>query len=294
VESSPSTEESRSALSGSGELARSVLFNNVLDTFKSITTNAITCKSTSRPPSPVIGQMIYQTDTNSILFWTGTSWSSTPANATPAGTISAFGGVNLPGGYLWCDGLPQLKASYPTLWAALGVSRYAADTPTQFYTPNLTSHFPRGTATTGGAVTTNNNNAHNHNMNAYGASFTGTLGNTNTDGAHNHNNNGASTSSTGGHNHNNNGTTTTGGSNRNVAAGNTAGVPNAGHQHTAGGTSTSSTGDHNHNVNGASTSSTGGHNHSYTPSGNVPVTQGTVIDATYVPAFVEVNYIIKT
>lgn len=215
-----------------------------------------------------------------------------PTLASVSGVISMYGGTVLPAGYLWCDGLPYDKNLYPGLFTALGVNRYGVDTATQFFVPNLTSRLPRGAATTGGAVTTNNNNTHGHVVNATTASAGGA--NTSTDGAHNHNNNGASTSSTGGHNHNNNGTTTVGGSNRNVAAGNTAGVANSGHQHTVGGTSTGSTGDHNHNVNGASTSSTGGHNHSVNAA-TITVTSGTVVDnTTYVPAFVEVNYIIKT
>jgi microcystin-dependent protein len=296
VESSPSTEESRSALSGSGELARSVLFNNVLDTFKSITTNAITCKSTSRPSNPVVGQMIYQTDTNSILFWTGTSWSA--PDATPIGTISAFGGVNLPAGYLWCDGTQQLIASYPKLWSTLGLNRYGVDTATQFYLPNLTSHLPRGAATTGGVVTTNNNNSHGHLTNASSANFTGSASNTLNESAdHSHNFSALNTISLGGHNHSpQNASSNASSAVNNVAAGNTSSRNNPGHVHPVNITVGATDSGHAHTVNG---STTGGvnvnHTHNYTPSGNVTVTQGTIINnTTYVPAFVEVNYIIKT
>lgn len=242
----------------------------------------------------------------------------------PAGAIISYAGTTLPNGYLWCDGNPVSKTTYANLYTALGPNRYGTDTSTDFYLPDLRSRFPRGTATTGGAVSTNNTNTHTHTLNAFNAAttlnattvnstFTGTAFDTTNQltsgaGAHNHNVNGGSTSSTGDHNHNNNGTTTTGGLNKNVAAGNTSGVPNSGHQHTAGGTSTSSTGGHNHNNNGTSTSSDGGnHTHSFghAPAGTIAntvttgtattnITAGTAVNQSHIPAYVEVNYIIKT
>lgn len=218
-----------------------------------------------------------------------------PSGLVPAGTIVMYGGTVLPDGYLWCDGSQQLIASYVALFVALGVSRYGVDTATQFYLPNLTSHLARGAATTGGVVTTNNNNAHTHSMNAYGASFTGTLGNTSTDGAHNHALNGANTGNGSANHTHAYGTTTTGGSATNRGAtGTQASVANGAHQHSLSGNTGGDGAAHTHGVNAGGTNNDGNHNHSYTPSGNVPVTQGTAIDATYVPAFVEVNYIIKT
>lgn len=225
----------------------------------------------------------------------------------PSGAIIAFGGTTLPSDYLWCDGSLVSKTTYATLYSALGPNRYGTDTATDFYLPDLRSRFFRGTATTNGAVSTNNTNTHTHTLNAttVSSAFTGTAFNTtnqrteDTGSAHTHGVNGASTSSVGGHNHNNNGTTTTGGANKNVAAGNTSAVPNSGHQHTAGGTSTSSTGDHNHNNNGANTgNASANHTHSFghAPSGNIAntVTTGTAVSESHIPAYVEVNYIIKT
>jgi microcystin-dependent protein len=221
----------------------------------------------------------------------------------PTGSILAYGGVTVPSGYLFCDGAQVSRTTYAALYAALGANRYGVDTATLFFLPNLTSHLPRGAATTSGTVTTNNNNTHGHGNNATtvgNPTITVTNVNNATSLAHNHNNNGASTSSDGAHNHNNNGITTTGGSATNRGAtGAQASVANGAHQHTVGGTSTSSTGGHNHNVNGASTSSDGGtlaHSHANTATATQgTVTTGTVIDnTTYVPAFVEVNYIIKT
>lgn len=204
------------------------------------------------------------------------------ADATSSGIISAFGGVNLPVGYLWCDGTQQLIASYPKLWAALGVNRYGVDTATQFFLPNLTSHLPRGAATTGGAVTTNNNNTHGHGNNATNASFTGTTNNTGGRSAdHTHGVNAGGTNGDGA------GNTGVNNANTTRATGNLA-VAASGHIHGTPG--------HNHALNGANTGgASADHSHGFTPAGNVAVTTGTVVDnTTYVPAFVEVNYIIKT
>jgi len=188
--------------------------------------------------------------------------------------------------------------------------------------------------TSGTVTSTNNNththtlNAFNASttLNATTATFTGTLIDTTNNynsvntigaaGAHNHNVNGGSTSSTGDHNHNNhgansNGSSTNGnGGNSGRGGGNLQTAFN-GHNHGVNGqgvngSSTSSTGGHNHNNNGTSTSSDGGnHRHAIniTPAGNVTVTTGTATtDVTagtadiesHIPAFVEVNYIIKT
>lgn len=257
---------------------------------------------------------------------TGPTGPTGPAGVgNPPGAIIAFAGTTLPSDYLWCDGSLVSKTTYAGLYAILGPNRYGTDTATDFYLPDLRSRFPRGTATTGGAVSTNNTNTHTHTLNAFNAAttlnattvnsaFTGTAFNTtnqrteDTGAAHTHGVNGASTADQGGHNHNNNGTTTTGGSNRNVAAGNTAGVANSGHQHTAGGTSTSSVGGHNHNNNGANTgNASANHTHSFghAPAGTIAntvttgtattnVTSGTAVSESHIPAYVEVNYIIKT
>jgi microcystin-dependent protein len=144
VESSPSTEESRSALSGSGELARSVLFNNALDTHKSITANAITCKSTSRPPSPVVGQMIFESDTQQVYFWNGTVWM---APGSPSGSMQAFAGATSPAGWLLCDGAAVNRVTYATLFAIIATTYGAGDGSTTFNVPNMAGRVPVGAGT---------------------------------------------------------------------------------------------------------------------------------------------------
>lgn len=221
--------------------------------------------------------------------------------ATPiAGIISMYGGTVLPAGYLWCDGSAYDKAVYPGLFTALGVNRYGVDTATQFFLPNLTSHLPRGAATTSGAVTTNNNNTPNHSVNATNASAAAPT--TNSDGAHNHSISAAAQAatgaSTGGHGHNNNGANTGNPSStlNRGATGTQAGTAASAHTHGVNGASTSSNAEHNHAMNAAAqanTNSDGAHNHTLS-AGLITVTSGTINNAVYVPAFVEVNYIIKT
>jgi microcystin-dependent protein len=274
-------EQVRFGLSDTGPLAQAVMNANVSAVMKQLTIGAVSCLSARKPADPVVGQMIWETDTQQVRFWNGTAW-VTPANATPSGAISAFGGVSLPAGYLWCDGSQQLIASYPALFSALGVSRYGVDTATQFYLPNLTSHLPRGAATTGGAVATNNNN-------------TFTLNNTSTfavspavDGAHNHSVNAGNTIGVGGHSHTNpNASNAASTGNNNVASGTATLRPNAGHNHAISVTVDATGSGHNHTINSTNTSSTGDHSHSV----NAATITGT---GNYVPAFVEVNYIIKT
>lgn len=39
-----------------------------------VTTGTVTCTSTSRPSSPIVGQQIYEADTARLLLWTGSAW----------------------------------------------------------------------------------------------------------------------------------------------------------------------------------------------------------------------------
>jgi len=39
------------------------------------TTNGV-CTSTTRPESPYVGQMIFETDTNLLKIWLGSGWSN--------------------------------------------------------------------------------------------------------------------------------------------------------------------------------------------------------------------------
>lgn len=65
---------------------------------------------------------------------------------TPTGAILAFGGQAAPADFLLCDGASYLRATYPALFAVLGVEYGAAD-GTHFNVPDLRDRFPRGRAT---------------------------------------------------------------------------------------------------------------------------------------------------
>jgi microcystin-dependent protein len=70
------------------------------------------------------------------------------ANPIPSGSIMAFGGVNLPVGWLWCDGSLVDKTTYAALFAAIGNSN-GAGTQTSFRLPNATNRALIGTSNTG-------------------------------------------------------------------------------------------------------------------------------------------------
>ena len=211
---------------------------------------------------------------------TRSSLDNTNLSLIPIGGIIAFGGTSLPKEFLWCDGASVSKDKYRRLYDVLGPNRYGSDTSTDFVLPDLKDRFPRGASTTSGNVTSSNTNTHTHTLNATAATFTGTAGTTNNSGTgHTHNM---------GHNHNNNGASTGGPNNNfNRATGN-AGCAGTTHTHGVNGASTS--GISNNETSGASDNT---HTHNFTPSGNVSVTTGTAVNASHVPAYVDVNYIIK-
>lgn len=223
---------------------------------------------------------------------TRNSLDNTNLSLIPTSGIIAFGGTALPKEFLWCDGSLVNKDKYRRLFDVLGPNRYGTDTADEFYLPDLRDRFPRGATTTSGNATTTNINSHTHGINATNVIFTGASSqNTNNVSlTHTHGVNGASTSSTGDHNHS---TGNFGPSqNFNRAAGN-AGCAGTGHTH---GGFTNTVGGHNHNNNGANTGNPAGqpnpwnHSHTYTAAGNVA---GTSDNATHIPAYVSVNYIIK-
>jgi microcystin-dependent protein len=65
---------------------------------------------------------------------------------TPAGTISAFGGTNLPAGWLPCDGRALNSTQYPILYAAISTNWGAgiAASTNDFNLPDLRGLFLRG------------------------------------------------------------------------------------------------------------------------------------------------------
>ena len=70
-------------------------------------------------------------------------------NATPAGTVIAFAGLNIPDGYLLCNGAAVSRTTYAALFKAIGTIYGAGDGSTTFNLPNLINRFIEGSETAG-------------------------------------------------------------------------------------------------------------------------------------------------
>jgi phage-related tail fiber protein len=66
------------------------------------------------------------------------------SGGSPSGAIIAFGAATPPAGWLECNGGAILRASYPTLFAAIGTTWGAGDGSTTFNLPDLRGEFLRG------------------------------------------------------------------------------------------------------------------------------------------------------
>ena len=64
--------------------------------------------------------------------------------ATPAGVIQAYGGASAPVGYLLCNGVAVSRATYASLFSAIGTNYGAGDGSTTFNVPNLQGKVPVG------------------------------------------------------------------------------------------------------------------------------------------------------
>lgn len=65
------------------------------------------------------------------------------AESTPVGLIVQYGGLDIPVGWLPCDGSQKLIASYPDLYKVLG-NNHGNATSTHFYLPDLRGRTPVG------------------------------------------------------------------------------------------------------------------------------------------------------
>lgn len=84
----------RFGLGDTGPLAQAVMNSNVAATTKQIFNVGVSCKSDRRPADPVVGQMIFETDTQNLLFWNGTAW------IYPSNSITVCTYATRPTGYL--------------------------------------------------------------------------------------------------------------------------------------------------------------------------------------------------
>lgn len=96
--------------------------------------------SVSRPTDPYIGESIYETDTQSHRFYTGTIWQSAP----PIGSLLPYLGSTAPTGYLLADGTAVSRTFYADLFAVVSTTYGVGDGVTTFNLPNLNGRIPVG------------------------------------------------------------------------------------------------------------------------------------------------------
>lgn len=107
--------------------------------------------STTRPASPLVGQVIYETDTFSYRWFNGLTWEG----VTPVGTVQPFAGATAPSGWLFCDGGKgdgsgggtlngSVGQPFADLWAMIGNTYNVAGTQSAFYLPDLRGRAPVG------------------------------------------------------------------------------------------------------------------------------------------------------
>ncbi|HEY9414316.1 MAG TPA: hypothetical protein VIQ30_06130 [Pseudonocardia sp.] len=74
---------------GAGDVLTAADLNNYL-----MNQSVIACTSGTRPSSPVEGMVIFQTDTDSFLFWTGSAWKRFARDIETSSTVEDFEGAN--------------------------------------------------------------------------------------------------------------------------------------------------------------------------------------------------------
>jgi microcystin-dependent protein len=108
------------------------------------------CTSSSRPSAPGEGRMIYETDTNLVYIYNGSTWSQN--NVAPVGMLSPFAGSSAPDGWLLCHGQAVSQTTYAALFALIG-STYDATSPGagNFRVPDLRGRVIAGVDNMGGS-----------------------------------------------------------------------------------------------------------------------------------------------
>lgn len=123
-----SVEAMRYGLASAGPLAQAVLTNNPAALAAALPVGLIDsprrCTSTTRPSDPTQGQFIFELDTMSLRFWSGTAWVGLPAS----GVIEPFVGINAPPGWLLCAGQDVSRTQYADLFSSVSISFTSATT----------------------------------------------------------------------------------------------------------------------------------------------------------------------
>jgi microcystin-dependent protein len=89
--------------------------------------------STTRPGNPAVGETIYETDTASYRWWTGSAWEG----LIPVGTVEPFAGSTAPIGWLLCYGQAVSRTTYADLFLSIKEIYGGGDGSTTFNVPDL-------------------------------------------------------------------------------------------------------------------------------------------------------------
>jgi microcystin-dependent protein len=116
-------------------------------------------------------------------------------NVVPAGSIICFSGINVPQGWLFCNGQEISRSTYHKLFNTIGTIYGAGNGSTTFNLPNLQDRFPRGKGSSslgviGGAdnvtLTSDKIPSHTHTASVSSDGQHSHTGTTNTTGSHTH------------------------------------------------------------------------------------------------------------
>jgi len=108
------------------------------------------CTSSTRPTAPFTGQMIFETDTFSLKFWTGSAWQG--AVSAPAGAIEAYAGSTAPTGWLLAYGQAVSRTTYADLFTVLSTTYGIGDGSTTFNLPDMRGRVGAGKDDMGGTA----------------------------------------------------------------------------------------------------------------------------------------------
>lgn len=108
------------------------------------------CTSLSRPTTPYIGQLIFETDTFAMLFWNGSAWQG--AVSAPAGTVNPYAGSTAPTGWLLAFGQAVSRITYANLFAVIGTTYGTGDGSTTFNLPDMRGRVGAGKDDMGGSA----------------------------------------------------------------------------------------------------------------------------------------------
>jgi len=108
------------------------------------------CTSTTRPTTPYTGQLIFETDTFALKFWTGSAWQG--AVSAPAGTVNPYAGSTAPTGWLLCAGQAVSRTTYADLFAVVSTTYGSGDGSTTFNLPDLRGRVVAGEDDMGGTA----------------------------------------------------------------------------------------------------------------------------------------------